>query len=263
LVGPLADPLLNRQAVPQDQLQSYIDEVIRELDFLMAPTDDNPIDALHKHLGRIQPFDIKYVEIGHEDSVVPNSYSYRWPTLYNALSKRYPNITYIATTTRSISSKPAVDDHNYEVPQFFINNFRRYENIPRPTLKVLVGEFSVINDDDSKINDPLGENRLDFPSIKSAVAESIYRIGFERNSDIIIGGCYAPVLQDIDNTQWVPNLIIFNASLTIRSTSHLAQTMFGQNLGNFVLNSTVTNSTMTHQSVKKGEEGDGKECYCC
>jgi len=59
---------------------------------------------------------------------------------------------------------PAVDDHDYQIPQFFIDNFRRYENIPRPTPKVLVGEFSVINDRDS----------LEYSSVSGAIAESIY-----------------------------------------------------------------------------------------
>jgi hypothetical protein len=34
--------------------------------------------------------------------------------------------------------------------------------------------------------------------------------------------------------------------------------MFGENLGNIIRNSTATNSTMTHQSVRRGEEGDEK-----
>ncbi len=34
--------------------------------------------------------------------------------------------------------------------------------------------------------------------------------------------------------------------------------MFGQNLGNLILNSTAANSSITHQSVQKGQEGDGK-----
>jgi alpha-N-arabinofuranosidase len=216
--------------------------------------------ALRERLGRSQPFDIKYVEIGNEDWInpAPSSYGYRWSGFYNTLSQRYPNITYIATTTMNIPTPPAVDDHDYQVPLYFIQNFRRYEHIPRPTLKVLAGEFAVINDDDSQINNPFGPGRLEFPSIKSAIAETIYRIGFERNSDVIIGGCYAPVLQNFDNTQWTPALIVFNTELVVKSTSYLAQKMFGENLGNFILNSTATNSTLTHQSVKKGEEGDGK-----
>jgi alpha-N-arabinofuranosidase len=249
---------LDGKAVPQDQLQPYIDEVINELDFLTASADNNPMGALRKRLGRNAPFDIKYVEIGNEDFFATNSYRYRWPAFYNALSQKFPNITFMATTTSSISSPPSVDDHDYQVPLHFIKNFRRYENIPRPAPKVLVGEFSVINDNDSYINNPFSGKRIDYPSIKSAVAESIYRIGFERNSDVIIGGCYAPVLQNIDQTQWTPNLIVFNAGLVVKSTSYLAQKMFGENLGNFVLTSTAANGTITHQSVRKGEEGDGK-----
>jgi alpha-N-arabinofuranosidase len=249
---------LEKQSVPQDQLQPYIDEVINELDFLTASADNNPMGALRKRLGRNAPFDIKYVEIGNEDFFATDSYRYRWPAFYNALSQRFPNITFMATTTSSISSPPSVDDHDYQVPLHFIQNFRRYEKIPRPAPKVLVGEFSVINDNDSYIDNPFAGKRIDYPSIKSAVAESIYRIGFERNSDVIIGGCYAPVLQNVHNTQWTPNLIAFNAGLVVKSTSYLAQKMFGENLGNFILNSTAANGTISHESVRKGEEGDGK-----
>jgi len=260
LLAVYAGYSLNHQAVPRDQLQPYIDEVINEIDFLTASADDNPMGALRKNLGRAQPFDLKYVEIGNEDFInpAPSTYSYRWTDFYNALSQRYPNITFIATTTQNIPSPPAVDDHDYQVPLYFINNFRRYEHIPRPTPKVVAGEFAVISDDDSAIKNPWAGKRLDFPSIKSAVAESVYRIGFERNSDVIIGGCYAPVLQNIDNTQWTPNLLVFNANLTVRSTSYLAQQIFGTNLGNIILYSTATNSSMTHESVQRGEEGDGK-----
>ena len=247
-------------SVSQAQLQPYIDDVVKELDFLTASATDNAMGVLRKRLDRSQPFDIKYVEVGNEDWIGPasSSYSYRWSAFYNALSRRYPNITFIATTTKLISPPPAVDEHDFQVPSFFIQNFRRYENIPRPSPKVLVGEFSVINDDDSKINNPYAGGRLDFPSIKSAVAESIYRIGFERNSDVIIGGCYAPVLQNINNTQWTPNLIVFNPGLVVKSTSYLAQKMFGEHLGNLLLNSTAANSTFNYQFVQKSQEGDGK-----
>lgn len=241
---------LDGKAVPQDQLQPYIDEVINELDFLTASADTNSMGALRQHLGRAQPFDIRYVEIGNEDFFASSTYSYRWPAFYNALSQKYPNINFIATTTASIPSPPAVDDHDYQTPQFFIDNFRRYENIPRPTPKVLVGEFSVVND--------RVENTLEYPTVRAAVAESIYRIGFERNSDVIIGGCYAPVLQNVFETQWLPDFISFDAGLVVRSASYLAQKIIGNNVGNIILKSTAINSTMTHASVRQGGEGDGK-----
>jgi alpha-N-arabinofuranosidase len=258
LLAVYAGYSLDRETVPEGQLQPYIDEVINELLFLTSPADENPLGALRKSLGRERPVDIKYVEIGNEDFFAADSYKYRWPAFYSALKEKFPEINFIATTTAQISSPPIVDDHNYEVPQFFINNFRRYENIPRPTPEVVVGEFSVINDDDSYINNPFSGPRLDYPSVKGAVAESIYRIGLERNTDVIIGNCYAPVLQNIDYTQWTPNLIVFNANTVVKTTSYLAQKMFGQNLGDLFLNSTATNSSMFHESVRKGEEGDGK-----
>ena len=241
---------LDGKAVPQDQLQPYIDEVINEIDFLTAPADSNSMGALRKHLGRSEPFDIEYVEIGNEDFFAASTYSYRWPAFYNALSQKFPKINFIATTTAAIASPPAVDDHDYQTPQFFIDNFRRYENIPRPTPKVLVGEFSVVND--------RAGNTLEYPTVRGAIAESIYRIGLERNSDVIIGGCYAPVLQNVDETQWFPDLISFDAGLVVRSASYLAQQIIGNNVGNFILKSTATNSTMTHESVREGGEGDGK-----
>ena len=258
LLAVYAGLSIHAGAVPRDKLQPYVDEVINEIDFLTASADDNPMGAPRKSLGRSQPFDIKYVEIGNEDFYSASSYAYRWPAFYNALSQRYPNITYIATIIPAGQSPPAVDDHDYKNPEFFINSFRRYENASRPSPKVLVGEFSVRKDRDSNSNNPLHSEPLDFPSIRAAVAESIYRIGLERNSDIIIGGCYAPVLQNVDATQWSPNLIVFNANITVRSTSHLAQQMFGDLLGDIILNSTAANSTMTHTSVRRGEEGDGK-----
>lgn len=238
----------DKSAVPENQLQPYIDEVMNEIDFLTASAEENTMGALRALLGRTKPFDIKYVEIGNEDFFGADTYRYRWPAFYNALSKRFPQITFIATTTQSIMTPPAMDVHDYRDPPYFIGQFRRFENISRPGPKVLAGEFAVLSDG----------GRIQYPSVRGAVAESVYRIGFERNSDIVIGGCYAPVLQNIDYTQWTPDLILFNATAVVKSVSHLAQQMFGQHLGNILLNSTASNGTVAHQSVQKGEEGDGK-----
>jgi alpha-N-arabinofuranosidase len=249
---------LDGSAVPPDQLQPYIDEVIEELDFLTASADDNRMAALRKSLGRSEPFNIKYVEIGNEDNFGWISYIYRWPAYYNALSQRYPNITFIATTDTHINSPPALDDHYYQVPSFFIENFRFYEYVPRTGPKILVGEFSARDPNYLKTNNSLEISPTRYSSVEAAVAESIFRIGFERNSDIIIGNCKAPILQNVNSTQAQPDLILFDADLVIKSISYLAQKMFGNNLGDLVLNATAANRSMTHQSVQKGQEGDGK-----
>jgi alpha-N-arabinofuranosidase len=248
ILGVYAGYSLNGETVPRDQLQPYVDEVIQELDFLTASANDNKMGALRKCLGRAEPFDIKYVEIGNEDFFPWTTYDYRWPAFYNPLSQRYPNITFIATTSRYVKNPPVVDDHFYETPFFFIDNFRLYDYVPRPGPKILVGEFAARN----------GRLTPRYPSVKTAIGESVFRIAFERNSDIMIGGCYAPVLQNINSTQGGPNLIVFDANLVVKTTSYLAQKMFGDNLGDIVLNSTAINSSMSHQSVRRGGEGDGK-----
>jgi alpha-N-arabinofuranosidase len=260
LLAVFAGYSLDGTSVPEKQLQPYIDEVVNEINFLTAPATENSMGALRARLGRSKPFDLRYVEIGNEDFArrAEPTYGYRWAAFHKALSQHFPNITYIATTTKDISHPPATDDHNYNSPEFFIENFRRYEQVPRPTPKVLVGEFAVLHTGDAQNKDSQKSSRLQYPSVKGAVAESVYRIGFERNSDVVIGGAYAPVLQNINATQWTPNLILFDASMVVKSTSHLAQQMFGQHLGNLLLSSTASNGSIAHENVQKGGEGDGK-----
>lgn len=248
ILGVYAGYSLNGETVSPDELQPYIDEVIEELDFLTAPAENNTMGALRKSLGRTEPFNIPYVEIGNEDFFAWTTYIYRWPAFYNVLSQRYPNITFIATTSQYIKDPPIIDDHYYQPPSFYINNFRLYDYIPRQSSKVFVGEFAARQ---SRLIPP-------FPTIKTAIAESIFRISFERNSDVIIGGCYAAVLQNINATQAGPNLISMNANFVVKSTSYLAQKMFSNNLGDLLLHSTAVNSSMTHQSVEFHNEGDGK-----
>lgn len=249
---------LDQISVPKDKLQPYIDEVIDEIDFLIAPANESRMGALRASLGRVEPFDIKYVEIGNEDwaGLGLITYRYRWPAYYDALSKRYPNMTFIATTTELISSPPAADDHHYRGTQFFIDNFRHYEQFDRSSPKRLIGEFAAVEE----IYDATESILIPYPTVKTAVAESVYRIGFERNSDIVLGGCYAPLLQNVADTQWTPNFILFNANTLVKSTAYLAQQMFGQYLGNILLNSTAYNHNNDFErcAVKKGEEGDGK-----
>jgi alpha-L-arabinofuranosidase len=216
--------------------------------------------ALRASLGRHKPFNIRYVEIGNEDWARLGllSYRYRWPAYYTALVRRYPSMTFIATTSEFISSPPAIDEHHYRDPLYFIDNFRHFDSRSRSGPKILVGEFSVENNDDFERNNTSKFGRLHYPTLKAAVAESVYRISFERNSDLIIGGCYAPVLQNVYDTQWTPNFIVFNASFVVKSTSYLAQQLFGQHMGNIVLHSMAHKNRLEQLNFIKGQEGDGK-----
>jgi hypothetical protein len=80
------------------------------LNFLTSSATGNSLGALRAHLGRSKPFDIRYVEIDNEDAATGagTTYVYRWPAFHNALSLRFPNIIFIATTTKNMSSPPAI-----------------------------------------------------------------------------------------------------------------------------------------------------------
>lgn len=77
----------------------------------------------------MEPFKIRYVEIGNED-FFSCTYHYRFPYLYKALKQAYPNITFISTQfdqnkaggynkncndTIDIPEGAAIDLHNYKV----------------------------------------------------------------------------------------------------------------------------------------------------
>lgn len=246
---------LNGNVVPQSQLQPYIQSVLDELDFLFAGSN-NQFGRLRIQNGQSAPYNVKNIEVGNEDFLDSSgSYKYRWPAFYSAMSKAYPNVDYVATTLQGISTPPTVDNHDYNTPKYFIDNFRRYDTVPRPGPKVFEAEFAVISDKDNSTN-PFTDGRLQTSSVKSAVAENVFRISFERNADVVLGGCYAPVLQNVANVQWTPNLVLFDASKVVKSVSWYAQQIFGTNLGNMLLKSGATNANVT--TVTAGGEGDGK-----
>ena len=66
------------------------------------------------------------------------------------------------------------------------------------------------------------EPRPTFPFWIGSVAEAIFLIGTERNSDAILGASYAPLLQNLNSYEWVPDLIAFTAdtSADVLSTSY-------------------------------------------
>jgi alpha-N-arabinofuranosidase len=66
--------------------------------------------------------------------------------------------------------------------------------------------------------------------------------GLERNSDIVIMASYAPLFINVNPgaSQWVPDLIGYDALESYGSPSYYAQAMFGSNIGNQVPASTLS-----------------------
>jgi len=76
--------------------------------------------------------------------------------------------------------------------------------------------------------------------------------GLERNSDIVFAASYAPLLQNVNNFQWTPNLISFDAENVYLSSSYFVQKMFSLSKGEEYLPSTLPSPTGTlHWSVTR------------
>jgi alpha-N-arabinofuranosidase len=69
--------------------------------------------------------------------------------------------------------------------------------------------------------------------------------GMERNSDIIVMSCYAPLLVNVNpgGMQWESDLIGYDAMNSYGSPSYYAQVMFSNHIGDQILNAKLEGSS--------------------
>jgi alpha-N-arabinofuranosidase len=105
ILGVYAGYSLRGESVPEAELQPYIDEVLAELEYVLG-APDSPYGKVRARDGRRDPFDVRYIEMGNEDWF-SDTYAYRWPRFYKQLKDAYPNLTFVATTTKGGVTFPA------------------------------------------------------------------------------------------------------------------------------------------------------------
>ncbi|KAI5193609.1 glycoside hydrolase family 51 protein [Aureobasidium subglaciale EXF-2481] len=234
---------LSGPVTPQDELGVWIQFALDELEFLMGSTSTT-YGALRASLGYPEPFQINYVEIGNEDNLGGGnaSYSaYRLPMFTSAIKAVYPDMTIIGSTPTvdPIPEHISLDYHEYSRPDNFVEEFNLFDHYNR-SHPILIGEYAVIEPNNAtmaSVDWTSGATRLAFPSWTGSVAEAVFLLGAERNSDFIIGASYAPTLQNLNSYQWTPDMISFTADPTkdVLSTSwHMLQL-----LGNHIMTETL------------------------
>ncbi|KAE8416094.1 Arabinosidase A [Aspergillus pseudocaelatus] len=212
-----------------DALKPYIDDVLNELEYILGDSSTK-YGSLRASYGRTEPWKLTMVEIGNEDMLGGGCESYveRFTAFYDAIHAAYPDLTIIASTDQS-SCLPSklpegawVDYHNYNTSDNLVGLFGQFDNKDR-SVPYFIGEYSCQQDND-------------WPFMQGSVAEAVYMIGIERNSDVVKMAAYAPLLQLVNSTQWTPNLIAFtqNPSTVIETTSYYVQQMFSVNRGDTI-----------------------------
>ncbi|MEI7909380.1 MAG: alpha-L-arabinofuranosidase C-terminal domain-containing protein [Verrucomicrobiota bacterium] len=194
-----------------DELQPYIQDTLDALEYANGPATSK-WGAERAKNGHPEPFKIKYVEIGNENS--GSQYFKNYRRFYDAIKASYPAIITIADCPIPNAPVEIVDEHYYVAPQWFFANEKKYDNYSRSGPKIYVGEYAV--------NNNVGSGNL-----LGALSEAAFMIGMERNSDVVTMASYAPLFENVNNRAWAVNLIRFDSSRSTGRSSYHVQTLFG------------------------------------
>lgn len=218
----------HRETVPMDRMDEIVQEAMDAIEYARGPVTSK-WGALRAKNGHPQPFKLKYVEIGNENGG-PN-YNERYALIANAIGEKYPDIVRIAGLWGGYPRNAPVDlldEHYYSNPAFFWNNATRYDKYDRKTSpKIYVGEYAVTQQS--------GTGNLD-----AALAEAAFMMGMERNSDLVHLSSYAPLFVNVNNRQWNPNAIVFDAARSYGTPSYHVQALFANHRPDRVVKSSLT-----------------------
>jgi len=106
----------------------------------------------------------------------------------------------------------------------------KYDSYDRKGPKVFIGEYAVTS------GAGLG-------NLRGAIGEAAFMTGMERNSDVVIMGCYAPLFVNVNHKRWPINLINFDSSRVFGLPSYYVQKLFSENRGDRVLPIDVQSQT--------------------
>src|SRR5689334_4968044 len=114
------------------------------------------------------------------------------------------------------SRKPdVVDDHYYRSAADMMRDVAHYDKTYCSGPKIFVGEWA------STEGSPT-------PTLNAALGDAAWLTGLERNSDLVVMSCYAPLLVNVNRgaSQWGTNLIGYDTLRSYGSPSYYVQKMF-------------------------------------
>jgi alpha-L-arabinofuranosidase len=221
--------MTQEHVTPGRDLAPYVQSALDEIEYVSGGADTK-WGAVRAGNGHPAPFPLTYVEVGNEDQFDKSgSYDGRFAQFYDAIKKTYPKLQVIATAPVKSRTPDVIDDHFYRTAEQFFEDTHHYDNTDRKGPKIFVGEWA------TREGSPT-------PDMGAALADAAWLTGLERNSDIVIMESYAPLFINVNPgaSQWVPDLIGYDALESYGSPSYYTQVMFSNNIGNEVPASTLS-----------------------
>lgn len=242
-------------------LKPYVDDALDEIEYIIGDASTY-WGAKRVADGHPKPFKLSYVEIGNEDWFDRSgSYDGRFTQFREAIEKKYPQLICISTIADAqypdlkvkTGKKPAVlDEHYYRNTWSMWENASQYDKYDRNGPKIFVGEWAT-------------REGAPTTNLNAALGDAAWMTGMERNSDHIIMSCYAPLFVNVNTAtttapkawQWDSDLIGYNALNSYGSPAYYVQKLFGNYLGNKIVNTTAENIPTQPRPLTRRDSTDG------
>jgi alpha-L-arabinofuranosidase len=199
--------------------------------------------------GHPDPYGLKYLEIGNENG--GSYYNDRYTLFYDAIKAKYPEVRLISPNWGTPPwSRPIeiLDEHYYTSAATFTSYATKYDSYSRNGYKVFVGEYAVA----------WASPPATFPAtLQNALGEAAFMTGLERNADLVLMSCYAPMLCNMNDPDWYPDMIYFSGTNYFGTPSYYVQKMFSETRGDVVLPNTIVLATNGASAALHGAIGLG------
>jgi alpha-N-arabinofuranosidase len=235
LLAVFAGYTLNHDYVEAGPLLTpYVDEALEEIEYVTGDTTTR-YGKQRARDGHPAPFPLHYVEVGNEDGFdMSGSYDGRFAQFYDAIRRKYPALHIISTTggkdflgqrfplTKRVPD--IIDEHYYRNAFEMERDADHYDRYDRRGPKIFVGEWAT-------------QEGKPTPNFNSALGDAAWMTGMERNSDIVVMSCSAPLFVNVNpgGMQWESDLIGYNTLTSYGSPSYYAQQMFSNYHGDKVV----------------------------
>ena len=247
------------------QLEPYVQEALEEIEYLIGDANTTKWGAQRAKDGHSKPFKLTYVEVGNEDWFDRSgpdrngTYDGRFAQFCDAIKKKYPQLKVISSTgyeqPQSLWVKSRtpdlVDEHYYRNMEEMMTQSLKYDTYSRTNQsKIFCGEWA------TRVGSPT-------PNMAGALGDAAWMTCMERNSDIVVMSCYAPLFVNVSqlngngrSMQWSSDLIGYDALTSYGSPSYYAQQMFSTLHGNEIL-ATDSQDIPTREWQPRAQRGGG------
>lgn len=172
--------------VPLNESDRFVEDALDLLAFANGQTSNQSSwGGVRRQMGHEAPFALTRLEIGNEERVLHGNdgYAGHYKLIADRLWATHPDLVIIASGRwlgPSVDGSPCMngarcdvwDEHFYETPDAMAAMGKQYDSYNRSWPAVFVGEYAA--------NKPEGA-----PTLRAAIAESVFMLGLERNADVV------------------------------------------------------------------------------